>query len=308
MSNTVWILFNALILLLLALDLFWFNRKAHVVSIREALLWSAFWISLSVLFNIFIYYWLGAELALEFTAGYLIEKSLSVDNLFVFLMLFSYFKVPAIHQHKVLFWGILGAIVFRAIFIFAGIELLHRFQWTVYILGGFLVFAGLKMIFQKEKELQPEKNILLRLIRLMVPVTPDYHEGKFWVTTKGILHATPLFVVLLIVETTDIVFAVDSVPAVLAVSTNPFIVYSSNIFAILGLRSLYFALSGIMNLFHYLKFGLALILAFVGTKIILTAWWHIDIAWALGIVGFILLFSILLSLLFPKKGHSNQAL
>jgi len=301
MSSTVWILFNAFILGLLALDLFWFNRKAHVVSIREALLWSAFWIGLSIAFNIFVYYWLGAESALEFTAGYLIEKSLSVDNLFVFLMLFAYFKVPAIHQHKVLFWGILGAIIFRAIFIFAGIELLNRFQWTVYILGGFLVFAGLKMVFQKEKELQPEKNILLRLIRLLVPVTPDYHEGKFWVKTQGLWHATPLLVVLLIVETTDIVFAVDSVPAVLAVSKDPFIVYSSNIFAILGLRSLYFALSGIMNLFHYLKYGLALILAFVGTKIILTAWWHIDIVWALGIVGSILLISILLSLLFPKK-------
>lgn len=303
MNSTAWILFNGLILALLALDLFWFNRKAHEISIKEALAWSAFWIGLAVLFNIFIYYWLGTKAALEFTAGYLIEKSLSVDNLFVFLMLFGYFKVPSIYQHKVLFWGILGAIVFRAIFIFAGIELLNRFHFTVYILGGFLVFAGLKMIFQKEKEIHPEKNPILRLMRKLVPVTSDYHGGNFWVKQRGLLHATPMLAVLLIVETTDIVFAVDSVPAVLAVSKDPFIVYSSNIFAILGLRSLYFALSGIMNLFHYLKFGLALILVFVGAKITLSSWWHLEIGWALGVVGLILFGSILISLLFPQRAH-----
>ena len=202
MNSTVWILFNGLILALLALDLFWFNRKAHEIRIRESLSWSAFWIGLAVLFNVFIYYWLGAKSALEFTAGYLIEKSLSVDNLFVFLMLFGYFKVPTIYQHKVLFWGILGAIIFRAIFIFAGIELLNRFHFTIYILGGFLVFAGLKMIFQEEKEIQPERNIVLRLIRKLIPVSTDYHEGNFWVRQKGILHATPMLAVLLIAPTT----------------------------------------------------------------------------------------------------------
>lgn len=301
MNNTVWILFNGLILLLLALDLFWFNRKAHTISVKEALGWSAFWIGLAAIFNVVVYYWLGAERALEFTAGYLIEKSLSVDNLFVFLMLFAYFKVPSVYQHKVLFWGILGAIIFRAIFIFAGIELLERFTWTVYILGAFLIFAGVKMFFAKEKPLNPEKNIVLAILRLFIPVTNEYHEGNFWVRIKGVLHATPLFVVLIIVETTDIVFAVDSVPAVLAVSHDSFIVYSSNIFALLGLRSLFFALAGIMDLFHYLKYGLALVLAFVGTKIVLSHWYHMDIALSLGIVGFILLASVVLSLSFPKK-------
>ncbi|HET8860892.1 TerC family protein [Marivirga sp.] len=303
MNNTVWILFNALIVFLLALDLLIINRKAHVISVKEALGWSAFWIGLAAIFNVVIYFWLGAELALEFTAGYLIEKSLSVDNLFVFLMLFAYFKVPAIYQHKVLFWGILGAIIFRAIFIFAGIELLNRFSFTVYILGAFLIFAGIKMFFAKEKPLNPEKNVVLAIIRLFVPVTNEYHEGNFWVRIKGVLHATPLFVVLIIVETTDIVFAVDSVPAVLAISKDPFIVYSSNIFAILGLRSLFFALAGIMDLFHYLKYGLALILAFVGTKIVLSHWYHMDIVLSLGIVGFILLASVILSISFPKKSH-----
>ncbi|MBK6267093.1 TerC family protein [Marivirga sp. S37H4] len=301
MNSSVWILFNVLILSLLALDLFWFNRKAHVVSVKEALGWSAFWIGLAAIFNVVIYYWLGSKLALEFTAGYLIEKSLSVDNLFVFLMLFAYFKVPAIYQHKVLFWGILGAIVFRAIFIFAGIELLNRFSFMVYILGAFLIFAGIKMFFAKEKPLNPEKNVVLAILRLFIPVTNEYHEANFWVKIKGILHATPLFVVLIIVETTDIVFAIDSVPAVLAISKDPFIVYSSNIFALLGLRSLFFALAGVMELFHYLKYGLALILAFVGSKIVISHWYHLDIVLALGIVGFILIASVVLSLSFPKK-------
>lgn len=303
MNTIVWVLFNVLILFLLAVDLLLVNRKAHVISVKEALGWSAFWIGLAAVFNVVVYFWLGTALAMEFTAGYLIEKSLSVDNLFVFLMLFAYFKVPEIYKHKVLFYGILGAIIFRAIFIFAGIELLNRFSFVVYILGAFLVFAGMKMFFSKEKPMEPENNIVLRMLKKLVPTTFDYHGGNFWVKIRGVLYATPLFAVLLVVETTDIVFAIDSVPAVLAISKNPFIVYSSNIFALLGLRALFFAVAGIMDLFHYLKYGLALILVFVGAKIVISHWYHLDIRLSLGIVGVIILASIVLSLSFPKKSE-----
>jgi tellurite resistance protein TerC len=305
---SVWIVFNVFIFLLLALDLGVFQKKAHAVKIREALLLSAFWIGISLLFNLFIYFWLGAKPALEFLTGYLIEKSLSVDNLFVFYLLFNYFKVPAANQHKVLFWGILGALVLRFIFIFAGVSIIHRFHWTIYLLGVFLVFSGIKMAFQKEGDIHPEKNPVLRFSRRLIPVTKHYHRGRFFVRGAGRWLATPLFIVLLVVETTDIMFAVDSIPAILAITLDAFIVYASNVFAILGLRALYFALAGVIELFHYLHYGLSLILVFVGVKMLLSDIYKIPTPLALGVVALILTLSVIFSLLMPppKKKPSNE--
>ncbi len=296
-----WILFNLFVLVMLALDLGVFHRKAHVVRLKEALGWSVVWICLALLFNLLIYFWLGQETALQFLAGYVIEKSLSVDNLFVFLLIFSYFSVPSIYQHKILFWGILGALVMRAIFIAAGITLIEKFHWMIYLFGGFLIITGIKMAFQKDKELDPEANPVLRLFRRFVPVTSEYHESRFWVIKDGKRWATPLFVVLLLVETTDVIFAVDSIPAILAVTRDPFIVYTSNVFAILGLRALYFALAGIMQLFHYLHYGLSLILVFVGTKMLISDIYKVPIGIALAVIAGILLISVIASILRPRQ-------
>lgn len=296
-----WILFNGFVLVMLLLDLFVFNRKKKEVKVKDALLWSGFWIVLALAFNALIYFWKGQTMALEFLTGYLIEKSLSVDNLFVFLVIFSYFRIPGKYQHKVLFWGVLGALVSRAIFIFAGVKLIEQFHFALYFLGGFLIFAGLKLMFQKEKEFEPEKSIAIKLIRKFFPITNKLHDDKFFVKINSVLHATPLFVVVFLIETTDVIFAMDSIPAILAVSKDPFIVFTSNIFAILGLRSLYFALSGIMNLFHYLKYGLATILAFIGTKILIADYYHMPVLIALGVVGGILTLSVIISLLLPQK-------
>jgi tellurite resistance protein TerC len=284
------------------LDLGVFQRKAHVIGIKEALLWSAFWIVLSLCFNVGLYFWQGKEAALQFLTGYLIEKSLSVDNLFVFLLLFMYFKVPAKYQHKVLFWGILGALVMRGALIATGVVLIARFHWILYLFGAFLVFAGIKMGFQKETaEVHPERNIAVRLFRKFIPVTSEYHEAKFSVKINGRRHATLLMIVLLVVETTDLVFALDSIPAIFAITTDPFIVYTSNVFAILGLRALYFALAGLMNLFHYLKIGLAVILSFVGAKMLLAEVFPIPIGIALGVIAVVLLLSVVASMLWPKE-------
>jgi tellurite resistance protein TerC len=302
----VWFSFVVLILILLALDLGVFQRKAHAVKLKEALLLSAFWIGISLLFNLFVYFWLGAKPALEFLTGYLIEKSLSVDNLFVFYLLFSYFKVPAANQHKVLFWGILGALVLRFAFIFAGVTIIHRFHWTVYILGIFLIFSGIKMAFQGESEVHPEKNPVLRLSRRLVPVTKNYHHGRFFVRGAGHWLATPLFIVLLVVETTDIMFAVDSIPAILAITLDAFIVFASNVFAILGLRALYFALAGVIELFHYLHYGLSFILAFVGLKMLISDIYKIPTPLALGVVALILTLSVVFSLLFPPPKKTSD--
>ncbi|MCG3116582.1 MAG: TerC family protein [Candidatus Manganitrophus sp. SA1] len=295
-----WILFNLFVLGMLALDLGVFHRKAHVVRLKEALGWSVVWICLALLFNLLIYFWLGPETALQFLAGYVIEKSLSVDNLFVFLLIFSYFSVPSIYQHKILFWGILGALIMRAIFIAAGITLIEKFHWMIYLFGGFLIITGIKMAFQKDKELDPEANPVLRLFRRFVPVTSEYHESRFWVIKEGKRWATPLFVVLLLVETTDVIFAVDSIPAILAVTRDPFIVYTSNVFAILGLRALYFALAGIMQLFHYLHYGLSLILVFVGTKMLISDIYKVPIGIALAVIAGILIVSVVASILRPR--------
>lgn len=296
-----WIAFIAFVILLLALDLGVFHRKSHEVKIKEALIWSAVWIMLALIFNYLVYLYMGKVKALEFLAGYLIEKSLSVDNLFVFIMLFGYFNVEPKYQHKVLFWGILGALVMRAIFIFAGVALLNSFHWLIYIFGAFLVFTGIKMLSPHDTEVNPDKNPVVRLFKKFFPVTTEMHQGKFFVRQNARLYATPLFIVLIIVEFTDLIFAVDSIPAILAISQDTFIIFTSNVFAILGLRALYFALAGITRYFYYLKYGLAAILAFVGMKMIFSVFYKLPITLSLAIIFGILLISVLASVIFPKK-------
>jgi len=300
-STWIWIAFNVFVVIMLLLDLLVFHRKAHEVKVKEALHWSAFWIFLALVFNAGIYFFEGSKVALEFFTGYLIEKSLSVDNLFVFLMVFSYFKVPAKYQHRVLFYGILGAIVMRGLMIFLGVALIKEFHWILYVFGLFLVFTGVKMAFQRhDSQIQPERNIVVRLAKIVFPVTAGYHEGRFFVRVDGKLYATLMFIVLIVVETTDLVFAIDSIPAIFAITLDPFIVYTSNVFAILGLRALYFALAGMMGLFRYLKLGLSVILAFIGVKMLLIDIYHLPIGIALGGVLTILIVSIIASLLRPK--------
>ncbi len=304
----LWIGFNVFILLMLALDLGVFHRKAHVVQFREAIAWTIAWVTLAMLFNMGVWYYAGAQKALEFTTGYVIEYSLSVDNIFVFAMLFSYFAVPPIYQHRVLFWGILGALVLRAIMIVAGTVLITKFAWIIYFFGAFLIITGIKMIVKREEEIHPERNPVVRWFKKFMPVTIGYRGDKFFVRENGIRMATPLFVVLLLVEISDVIFAVDSIPAIFAVTKDPFIVYTSNVFAILGLRSLYFALAGVMDKFHYLKIGLGVVLTFVGVKMLLghTAY-KIDTLVSLGVIVFVLAASIVVSLLRPKKAEMHIA-
>jgi tellurite resistance protein TerC len=305
MENSIlfWIVFNAVIFSMLALDLTVINKKAHKIVLKEALIWSGVWIALAMIFNIFVLIEFGKTKALEFLTGYVIEYSLSIDNIFVFILIFSYFSVKPQYQHKILFWGILGALIMRGIFIFAGVALINRFHWIVIIFGAFLVFSGLKMLFQKDEiTVDPEKNGLVRLFRKFLPVTETLHGDSLFVRQNNRLIATPLFLVLLVIESTDLIFAVDSIPAILAISKDTFIVYTSNIFAILGLRSLYFAVSGIMGLFRFLKVGLAIVLSFVGLKM-LASFFHIEIpiVISLGIIISILLVSIMASVIIKKK-------
>lgn len=297
----LWIAFHVFILAMLALDLFVVNPPNQEISVKKSLRWSVVWIGLAALFGYGIYYFEGTQKALEFTAGYLIEKSLSVDNLFVFLAVFGYFKVEPRYQHKVLSWGIVGALIMRALFIIAGVKLLHEFHSVVYVFGAFLIFTGIKLMLQKEHGVEPEKNPVLRLLRRFVRVTRYYYGDRFFIKKLGHTFATPLFAVLVLLETTDLIFAVDSIPAILAISDDYFIVYTSNIFAILGLRSLYFALAGILRIFHYLNYGMAIILVFIGIKMSITDIVHIPIAAALGVVVGILAISVAASVLFPKK-------
>ncbi len=298
----LWIIFIIFIIGMLILDFLVLQKREHEISIREALLWTLFWIALSLIFNVGIYFYMGFDYALEFLTGYLIEKSLSVDNIFVFILIFSYFGIPSRYQHKILFWGILGAVVMRAVFIFAGVAVIERFHWVIYLLGAFLVFIGIKMAFQKDKKIHPEKNPMLRLFSKFFLIDSGYKGGNFFIKSAGKIVATPLFVVLIVIETTDIVFAIDSIPAILSITLDPFIVLTSNIFAILGLRALYFAVSGIMGLFAYLNYGLSIILAFVGVKMLISDFYKIPVYIALSVVGGILLISILLSLAInPKK-------
>jgi len=295
-----WVLFNVFVLAMLALDLGVLRRSAHVVKSREALGWSALWIALAAAFAVVVYFWQGHTATLEFVTGYVLELSLSVDNLFIFLLIFRYFRVPAEYQHKVLLWGILGALVMRGVFVVAGVGLIRRFHWIIYAFGAPLVYSGMKLFGQKDSKIHPDKNPALRLLRRFIPVTEDYEGGKFFVRRPA-LYATPLLVVLLVVETTDILFTADSIPAVLAITLNAFIVYTSNVFAILGLRSMYFALAGIMAMFEYLHYGLALVLIFVGAKMLVSRYYQIPTAWALATVGGILLLSIAASARREKK-------
>ncbi len=296
-----WTIFMVFVLTMLALDLGVFNRKAHVIKVKEALLWTLFWVSLSMLFCLGIYYLKGYEKALEFLTAYLIEESLSIDNLFVFLLIFNYFGIPAKYEHKALFWGVLGALVMRGVFIIAGVALITKFHWIIYIFGALLIITAIKITFQKDKKIQPEKNPVLKLLHKIMPVDPSFDGGRFFLKKQGRWFATPLFAIVLVLETTDVIFAVDSIPAVLAISTDPFIVYTSNVFAILGLRSLFFAISGIMRLFHYLHYGLSIVLSFVGLKMLLTDIYKIPIVISLGTIATVLLLSILASILWPAR-------
>ncbi|MBN8653601.1 MAG: TerC family protein [Cytophagales bacterium] len=308
-STVLWAGFNIFVLGMLALDLGVFHRKSHTVTVREALIWTGVWVTLALFFNLFIYFYFGEELAVEFFTGYLIEKSLSVDNIFVMIMIFSYFQVPQEYQHKVLFWGILGALVMRVIFIFSGIELIHRFHWLIYIFGGFLIFTGIRMLTAGDAQIEPEKNPIIKLARRMFSVTPTFEGDKFFTKRDGKIWVTPLFLVVILIEATDLIFAVDSIPAILAISEDPFIVYTSNVFAILGLRSLYFALSGIEKYFHYLKFGLSAILVFVGLKMCIVDFYKIPVTISLIVIVFLLAIAMIASVLFPKKeSQENQQL
>ena len=296
-----WVIFNAFVLLMLALDLGVFHKKLHVVSVKEALIWSGIWISLALCFNGFIYYMFGETKALEFLTGYVIEKALSVDNIFVFVLIFSYFHIPAIYQHKVLFWGIIGALIMRVIFIFAGVALLEKFHWTIYIFGGILIFTGIKMLFDTDKKIEPDKNPVIKFFKKIMPTTNELHGDKFFIKQNQKSYATPLLIVLILIEITDLIFAVDSIPAILAVTQDQFIVYTSNVFAILGLRSLYFALANIIDRFKYLAVGLAIILVFVGIKMVVIDFYKIPIHFSLLIIFLILIFSVIFSLIKTKK-------
>mgnify|MGYP003581478803 FL=1 len=296
-TPALWIGFTAFVLLALLLDLGLFHRRSHTVSLKEAALTSSIWVSLALLFNIGVYHFLGRQSGLEFLTGYIIELALSVDNLFVFLIIFSYFHVPGNLRHRVLFWGILGAMIMRIIFILAGVTLLGLFHWLDYVFGAFLVYTGIKIIFQQEADVDPEMNLVLRFARRFLRVSKEYHGNKFFIRQAGRRYATPLLLVLLVLESTDVVFAVDSIPAIFAITHDPFIVYTSNIFAILGLRSLFFLLQGMMDRFHYLPVGLGLVLSFVGVKMLAQSIYPISIGISLGVVALFLTGGVVASLL-----------
>ncbi len=315
-SNLIfWILFLTFVVFMLVLDLGVFNRKAHAVSLREALTWTVLWVSLAAGFAVLLYFHghrmtgdavhANRQLSLEFITGYLVEEALSVDNLFVFLLIFRYFKVPSELQHKVLFWGILGAVVMRALFIGAGVTLLNRFHWIMYLFGAFLVYAGIKLLFQSEEEENPADSFITRFAQKHLRLTDDFADGSFTVLRKGVRYFTKLALVLIVIETTDVIFAVDSIPAVLAVTRQPYVVFTSNIFAILGLRALYFALAGLMELFHLLNYGLAIILMFIGVKMLGANYFEIPTVWALGVIVAVLAGSVVLSVLIRPKELRN---
>ena len=292
----LWVGFNIFVLAMLALDLGVFHRKAHALSLKEASIWSVVWITLAMVFNAGLYLFAGPEPALQFFTGYLIEKSLSVDNIFIFLLLFTFFKVPAAYQHRVLYWGILGALIMRGTLIAVGVALIESFHWIIYLFGAFLIFTGIRMGFHKEIEVHPENDLLLKFIRRFVPVTENYEHDRFFVRRAGQVMVTPLLLVLLVIDTTDLIFAVDSIPAVFAVTRDPFLVYTSNIFAILGLRSLYFVFAGIMEKFYYLKLGLSVILTFVGVKMVLADVFSLPTALSLVVIAVVLTIAIVASI------------
>lgn len=304
-NSTLWLAFGGIMALMFAIDMGIFNRKSHEIRFREALGWTVIWVLLAIAFNIWIYFEMGPTKALEFFTAYLIEESLSVDNLFVFIMIFSYFHISRTHQPKILKWGIIGALIMRAIFIFAGIGLIERFHWMLYIFGVILVVTGFKMAFGKEDTIEPEKNLLVRIVRRFMPITRRIRGDKFFIRKQGITAATPLFLTLLVVESSDLIFAIDSIPAVISVTRDPFIVYTSNVFAIMGLRSLYYLLANVMEMFVYLKLGISFILAFVGVKMLLVDIWHIPIHFSLGVIVGALAIAILTSVTIGKH-HRNH--
>lgn len=306
-SPLAWILFIVFILVMLALDLGVFNRKTHEIKMKEALRWVVFCMLLAFGFNSLIYFWLGADSALAFTTAYIVEQSLSIDNIFVIVMIFSSFKVPPAYQHRVLFWGILGALIMRGIFIAAGIAMIQKFEWLVYVFGAILVFSGLKLLFQKEDESQDFMNSkTIRFTKKIFPVSEKMDGSKFFTVVNGKKLATPLFLALIVIEVSDLIFAVDSIPAIISISRDTFIVYTSNIFAILCLRSMYFAIAGLVDIFHYLRFGLSAILTFVGVKMILSHYYHIPVLASLGIIIAILALCVLASLIWPKKEELTE--
>jgi tellurite resistance protein TerC len=305
MNISFWIIFNAAILALLFLDLAVLSRGRRAVGFKQALLMSAFWIGLAVGFAVFVHQWMGSAKALEFVTGYLLEEALSVDNLFVFILLFAYFKVPPEQEKTVLFWGIIGALIMRGLFIYAGVTLVQRFHWILYLFGVFLIYTGIQLMLERDKEKDPSRNPVLKFSRKFLPLSESYEGGKFFTRKGGKLFFTPLFLVLLVVETTDILFAVDSIPAILAITRDSFIVYTSNVFAILGLRSLYFALSGMLKLFHYLNYGLSVVLIFIGIKMLLPERYHVPTWIALAVIMGVLALSVLASAVFPKDEKSG---
>ncbi len=296
-----WTFFAVFILAMLTLDLGVFSRRAHAVKIRESLYWTLFWIALALLFCTGIYYFYGHQKALEFLTGYLIEYSLSIDNLFVFLLFFRYFLVPVEYEQKALIWGIMIALIMRGIFIFAGIALINEFHWIIYIFGVFLIFTAIQLARGKQQEVHPEKNIMIKLLRMFMPVSHEYSENRFITIINSKRYATPLLVVVVALGTTDVFFAVDSIPAVLAVTTDPFIVFTSNVFAVLGLRSLFFAISGLMKVFHFLHYGLSVILGFVGIKMLITDIYKINIYVSLAVIASVIALSVIASLIWPEK-------
>jgi len=300
-----WIVFGLFIMAMLALDLGVFNRRVHVVNLREALLWTALWVSLAILFGMGIYFFYGHTPALEYFTAYLIEYSLSIDNIFVFIIIFRYFCLPRELEHKALFWGIILALVTRLVFILAGVSLINTFSWVTYLFGAFLIFTGIKMAISKDTEVHPDRNIAIRMLKFFMPVTPTFEQAQFFVRKQGRLYATPMLATVLVLESTDILFAVDSIPAVIAISKDPFIIYTSNVLAILGLRSLFFAVAGLMKIFHFLHYGLALILAFVGVKMLIEDYYHFPILLSLGVIFLILLLSVGASLLWPKNQNDD---
>jgi len=297
----LWAGFIVFVLTMLVIDLGVFHRKAHEVSLKEAGVWSAVWVALAVVFNVGVYTWFGPERGLEFTTGYLIEKALAVDNIFVFVVIFSAFAIPAIYQHRILYWGVLGALVMRAVFILVGGAFLQRFHWAIYVFGAILAITGIKLLVQRDQEIHPERNPVVRAFQKIFPVTHELEDGKFVVLREGRRYATPLLIALVAVEVTDLIFAVDSIPAIFAITTDPFIVFTSNIFAILGLRSLYFLLAGVITKFVYLKVGLSVVLIFVGAKMLLTDFYKVPILVSLGIIAGVLGLSIVVSLLKPPN-------
>ncbi len=300
-----WLIFGVVVFTALFLDLFVFHRNPHKISLKEALLLSVFWITLGLAFGVFVYFDRGYDRAVEYFTGYLLEKALSLDNIFVFILIFSYFKVPEEYRHKVLFWGVLGAIVFRAIFIFAGLELIKHFHWVVYIFGVILIVSAIKLLTTEEKEFHPEQTLVYRIAKRLIPLRPHNGDGRFFIKEGGRLYATPMFLALVFVESSDIMFAIDSVPAILAISKDPFVVYTSNIFAILGLRSLYFAAAGILPLFHYLHYGLSFILGFIGVKMLLSEFYKIPVEVSLLLIGSAIFLSVVASLVVKKKESNN---